>query len=182
MTSTNAARRAHRTAALLDLTQLGYAQWFFGNVYEAVVRVPDRLSDPAQASDAHARSVLGPGSPVRYYLPALPVTVVSTIGAIINGRGNPRSRRWLTVSAGCGAAGTALTGYVVRTVNLKLFFAAEPPPAAERDALLRTWYRVNVLRAAAVGCAMFATQCAKQASLKNAHLGNVVGQRVSSQV
>jgi hypothetical protein len=162
------ARRARRTAALLDLAQLGYAQWFFGNVYEAVVKIPERLSeDFSDSPRGTARSILGPGSPVRYYLPAPPVALVGTLGAVINGLGNPRSRRWLTVSAGCGVAGAALTGYVVREVNLKLFFAAEPPPPAERDALLRSWYRLNALRTAAVGGAVFATQCAKQASLKN---------------
>jgi hypothetical protein len=164
MTSTNAARR---TAALLDLAQLGYAQWFFGNIYEAVVKVPDRLSDPAQRVDGRDMSILGPGSPVRYYIPAPPVALVGTLGAVINGLGNPRSRRWLTVSAGCGAAGVALTGYVVRKVNLKLFFAVQAPPPAERDALLRTWYRVNALRTVLVGGAVFATQCAKQESLKD---------------
>jgi len=158
---------ARRTAALLDLAQLGYAQWFFGNMYEAVVKVPDRLCDPAQRTDGRGMSVLGPGSPVRYYVPAPPVALVGTLSAVINGVGNPRSRRWLTVSAGCGVAGVALAGYVVRKVNLKLFFAAQAPPPAERDALLRTWYRVNVLRTAAVGGALFATQCAKQASLKS---------------
>ena len=162
---------ARRTAALLDLAQLGYAQWFFGNIYEAVVKVPDRLAaelpDSPQRADGHGRPILGPGSPVRYYVPAPPVALVGTLGAVINGVGNRRSRRWLTVSAGCGVAGVALTGYVVRKVNLKLFFAAQAPPPAERDALLRTWYRVNVLRTAAVGGALFATQCAKQASLKS---------------
>lgn len=172
MTSTQTVPRARRTAALLDLAQLAYAQWFFGNVYEAVVKIPDRLSaelpDSAPGTHGRSRSILGPGSPVRYYLPAPPVAVVSTVGAVVNGVGNPRSRRWLTVSAGCGVAGAALTGYVVRKVNLKLFFGAEPPPPAERDELLRTWYRVNVLRAAAVAGAMFAIQRAKQTSLKNA--------------
>jgi hypothetical protein len=172
MTSTQTVRRARRTAALLDLAQLAYAQWFFGNVYEAVVKIPDRLSaelpDSAPGTHGRSRSILGPGSPVRYYLPAPPVAVVSTVGAVVNGVGNPRSRRWLTVSAGCGVAGAALTGYVVRNVNLKLFFGAEPPPPAERDELLRTWYRLNVLRAAAVASAMFAIQRAKQTSLKNA--------------
>jgi hypothetical protein len=57
---------------------------------------------------------------------------------------------------------------LVRKVNLRLFFSTEPPPPAERDALLRSWYRLNVLRMAAVGGSVFATQCAKQASLKNA--------------
>ena len=167
MTSTPAARRAQRTAALLDLAQLGYAQWFFGNVYEAVVKVPDRLSaelpDSPRGADGRIRSILGPGSPVRYYLPAPPIALAGTLGAVINGMENPRSQRWLTVSAGCWVAGAALTGYVVRKVNLKLFFGAEAPPPADRDALLRTWYRLNVLRAAAVGGAMLATQCAKRA-------------------
>ena len=149
MTSMNAAaRRAHRTAALLDLAQLGHAQWFFGNVYEAVVKIPERLSDPARETDERARSVLGPGSPVRYYLPAAPVTLVGTLGAVINGLGSPRGRRWLTISTGCWVSGAALTAYLVRKVNLKLFFAAEPPPPAEREALLRTWHRLNVLRIA----------------------------------
>lgn len=38
------AARPKRVAALLTIAQLGYAQWFFGNLYEAVVRVPDRLA------------------------------------------------------------------------------------------------------------------------------------------
>jgi hypothetical protein len=168
MTSTKAARRAQRTAALLDLAQLGHAQWFFGNVYEAVVKVPELLSDSAQATDQPARSVLGPGSPVRYYLPAVPVALAGTLGAVINGLDSPGGRRWLAVSTGCFACGAALTGYLVRKVNLNLFFGAEPPPPAERDALLRTWYRLNVLRTAAAGGAVLAGHCAKQASLKNA--------------
>ena len=169
MTSTkDGARRARRAVALLDLAQLGHAQWFFGNVYEAVVKIPELLSDSAHATDRPARSVLGPGSPVRYYLPAVPVALAGTLGALINGLDSPTGRRWLAVSTGCFASGAALTGYLVRTVNLKLFFAAEPPPPAERDALLRTWYRLNVLRTAAAGGAVLASHRAKQANLKSA--------------
>jgi len=172
MTSMNAAaRRAQRTAALLDLAQLGYAQWFFGNVYEAVVKIPDRLSartsDFGRESDVPPRSVLGPGSPVRYYLPAVPISAVGTLGAVLSGQGNPRSRRWLTVSAGCCISGTAITAYVVRNINIKLFFAAQPPPPQERDALLCTWYRLNVMRAAAAGGAVFAISRARLATLRN---------------
>jgi hypothetical protein len=168
MTSTKAARRARRTAALLDLAQLGHAQWFFGNVYEAVVKIPELLSDSADATDRPPRSVLGPGSPVRYYLPAVPVALAGTLGAVINGLDSPSGARWLAISTGCFASGAALTGYLVRKVNLKLFFAAEPPPPAERDALLRTWYRLNMLRTAAAGGAVLANHCAKRASVKSA--------------
>ena len=31
-------------ANVLTIAQVGYAHWFFGNLYEAVVRVPDRLA------------------------------------------------------------------------------------------------------------------------------------------
>jgi hypothetical protein len=60
----------HSTARLLDIAKLGYAQWLFGNIYESVVKIPERL-----ATDPNRTSVLGPGSPLRYYAPVLPVTV-----------------------------------------------------------------------------------------------------------
>jgi hypothetical protein len=37
--------RRPRTAALLRIAQFGQAQWIFGNLYEAIVRIPERLSD-----------------------------------------------------------------------------------------------------------------------------------------
>jgi hypothetical protein len=131
MRSTKAARRAQRTVALLDLAQLGRAQWIFGNVYEAVVKIPELLSDSADTTDRPPRSVLGPGSPVRYYLSAVPVALAGALGAVINGLDSPRGARWLAISTGCFASGAAL--YLVCEVNLKLFFAAEPPPPADLD-------------------------------------------------
>jgi Domain of unknown function (DUF1772) len=172
MTPTKAAAdRTRLTAALLDLAQFAHAQWFFGNVYEAVVKIPERLA--AEAADSapdgigqRPRSVLGAGSPARYYLPAAPVAVAAILGAVITGLGSARSKLWLAISASCWVSGAGLTAYLVRKVNLKLFFAAEPPRPTDRDTLLRTWYRLNVLRAAAAGGALFATHRARQASLK----------------
>jgi hypothetical protein len=54
--------------------------------------------------------------------------------------------------------------YLVRKVDLKLFFADEQPPIAERDALIGTWYRLNVVRIATAAGALVATYRAKQAS------------------
>ncbi len=93
MASTKSAgRRARRTAALLDLAQLGQAQWFFGDLYEAVVKIPELLSNSAQQT--HARSVLGPGSPVRYYLPAVPVALGAPSARL--------STDWTAPAAGVG--------------------------------------------------------------------------------
>jgi hypothetical protein len=161
------ARRTRLTSWLLDLAELALAQWLFGNVYEAVVKIPERLATPssdAAGGGADRTSILGTGSPVRYYVPAPPVTAATLLGALIAGRQNGTVTRWLTASAGCAIAGAALTTYLVVKVNLRLFFAAEAPPAGERAALLRRWHRVNVLRTAAVGGALVATHRARLAT------------------
>ncbi|GAA2757603.1 hypothetical protein [Actinopolymorpha rutila] len=90
-------RRRQVSGRLLTLAQFGHAQWFFGNLYEAVVRVPDRLA--AEAGDGHARSPLGAGSPLRYYVPAIPATFPATLAALWSGReASPEVRRWLVVA------------------------------------------------------------------------------------
>jgi Domain of unknown function (DUF1772) len=164
----SAARRLALTAKLLDIAQLGQAQWLFGNIYEAVVRIPERLA--IEASDradgrvnADRTSVFGPGSPVRYYAPVAPVTLASTAAAVIAGWGSRAARRWLTITAGCSVAAVALTAYLIRAVNLKVMFAANPPPPAEREARIRLWYRLNIFRIATGGGALFAAHRAKQA-------------------
>jgi Domain of unknown function (DUF1772) len=160
-------RRLVLTTRLLDIAQLGHAEWFFGNIYEAVVKIPERLSrrgfDHGDARiNADSTSVLGPGSPVRYYAPVAPITIASTAAAVVTGWGVEGARRWLAIATGCSVAGLTLTAYLIRAVNLKVMFAATPPPPAERDARIRLWYRLNVVRIATTGAALFAAQRAKQ--------------------
>lgn len=60
----------HRVAVgLLALAQVGHAQWFLGNLYEAIVKVPDLLARHDAGSNRDGKGALspfGPGSPVRY--------------------------------------------------------------------------------------------------------------------
>ena len=151
------ARRLVLAARLLDIAQLGHAEWLFGNIYEAVVKIPERLTR------AGPTSVLGPGSPVRYYAPVLPITMASTAAAVAAGWDAKGARRWLIAAAGCSVTGLTVTAYLVRAVNLKVMFAAEPPPAAERDARIQIWYRLNIVRIATTGGVLFAVQRAKRA-------------------
>lgn len=57
----------------------------------------------------------------------------------------------------------ASTAYVVRSINVPLFFAAEAPPVAEREALLRRWYALNAVRTAATAVAWLAARRARSA-------------------
>ncbi|MCW2655342.1 MAG: putative rane protein [Mycobacterium sp.] len=154
----------HRNALLLDAAQLGIAQWLFGNVYEAVVRIPELLSDQASAvsADERPRSILGAGSPVRYYAAGAPLTTVAIVAALIAAPQDSRSRRWLRAAIGCWLGGAVVTAYLVRTVNLPLFFSSQPLPADKRSTLIRTWYRWNAARIAAAAAALAAAHRASQ--------------------
>ncbi|MGH3320282.1 MAG: hypothetical protein ACRDN9_08895 [Streptosporangiaceae bacterium] len=56
----------------VPIARLGYAHWFFGNLYEAVVNVPELLATAPGVANGHgtSRAVFRRGSPVPYYLPA----------------------------------------------------------------------------------------------------------------
>jgi hypothetical protein len=155
------------TSALLTIAQLGHAHWFFGNLYEAVVKVPDRLAeDPnleIRSDRITPRSLLRRGSPVLYFLPGAPVAIGAPLATLAAGwTSQAHDRKWLAVSAGCSLAGGLLTGYIVRQLNTRLFFTVDQPDRAERDVLLRQWHLLNYARLAASGTAWLAAQRARR--------------------
>ncbi|MCO1660552.1 DUF1772 domain-containing protein [Pseudonocardia humida] len=156
--------------ALLAAAQFGQAQWFFGNLYEAVVQIPDRLAHRRDLAvppgePVTVGSMLRPGSPVRFYLPLAPVTVGAAVAALgVGWNGAAAQRRWSTASvAGTLTAGLS-TAYIVRAINVRLFFAAEPPSAEEREALLRRWYALNAIRMAATAVAWIGARRARSST------------------
>ncbi len=146
-----ATRRAGVTDRLLSVARFGYAHWFFGNLYEAVVRVPDRL-----VATNDGTTPLGPGSPARYYLPVAPITVASTVAALATAE--EHDRRWLAVAATCTVSAALSTAYLVRAINVPLLFHHNEFSDAEQRALLRTWYWLNGFRLAAVVGAWWSVQ------------------------
>ncbi len=155
-------RRARIAAASLTVAQLGYAHWFFGNLYEAVAKIPERLAGApdlaVQGEPVSLSSMLRPGSPVRYNLAGAPVTAVATVSAVAAGWNRPSDRLCLAMSAGCTLSGGLLTAYLVREINLKLFFTTRPLPVAEQEQLLRRWHRLNRIRLVAAGVAWLAAE------------------------
>ena len=96
-------RRALADASL-TVAALTHAHWFFGNLYEAVVKVPHRVA-ASEDTPVLRRTPLGPGSPGRYYAPLAPVAFPAVALALAAAR---------THSARCGGhrcwpSGTAST-------------------------------------------------------------------------
>lgn len=126
--------------------------WFCGNLYEGVVGIPELL---AAAAPRREPSVLGRGSPVRYYAPVAPVAFGATAAVLVRHR-NPADRRRVGTVAASLAAAAGMTGYLVRTVNLPLL--TEPDRLTERDRrrLLCTWHATNAARLGLLAVAMTA--------------------------
>lgn len=159
---TMSSRRRRRVAgALLTVARVGQAQMLFGNLYEAVVRIPHRFAHQRDlAGPMSPRTLLRPGNPTFYFVPSGPITVAASLGALAAGSSE---RRWLAASAAATTSAAAVTGYVVRRLNVPLFFAPQAPPAEERDAMLRRWYRLNALR---IAVAAVALTCAERATTR----------------
>jgi Domain of unknown function (DUF1772) len=138
-----------RLARLQTTARLGLAHWFFGNLYEEVVRMPARLAE------VPIGSTLAPGSPVRYHLPAAPVTLAATLGCVVAGWDRRADRPALAAAGLLTVTGAALTGHLVRSVNLRLL-GGTPPDPLERQRLVERWHRVNRVRLVVVAAAAVA--------------------------
>lgn len=137
-------------ARLLAAARLGLEHWFFGNLYEEVVRMPQRLADSPGPGGPFA-----PGSPVRYYVSAAPLTLGATIAAVAGGWGRREERPALATAGLLTAVGAALSAHLVRTVNLRLLDDT-PLDDAERQLLVTHWHRVNRVRLVVVAGAAVA--------------------------
>jgi hypothetical protein len=98
---------------------------------------------------------------LRYYIPGAPVTFAATFATLAASWDTPNDRRWLMAAVACSMAGGAITAYLVHAVNLPQLFTDQPLAPDEQDRRLRTWYRLNGLRLAAVGGAWLAAQQAR---------------------
>jgi hypothetical protein len=137
------------------VARLGQLHWMFGNVYEAVVDVPALLAD---AHPKREPGVLTAGSPLRYYLPAAPVTFVATGVALVEDWRSGGDRRLTAAAAAGTASAAALTAYLVRTVNLRLLKSPAPLTATERRALITRWHRGNLVRLVGLTVAAWAVR------------------------
>lgn len=148
------------------MAEFSHAHWFFGNLYEVLVKIPHRVA-AAEASRELPRSPFGAGSPGRYYAPIAPINAPAAIGALVAGWNHADSRPWLLVAAASSTTGAAATAYLLRSINPDLFFSPQPLSETLRNPLLKRWYRVHALRHAASAVALAAIHEARTLRLRN---------------
>jgi hypothetical protein len=137
---------------LTSLAVLGHAHWFFGNLYEAIVLAPGWTSMAGKPLHLGG-GILTAGSPVRYYIPVTPLTVLVTVSAGIAGWRTPQGPHLpLALGIGLSLISAAVTGYIVARVNMRLFFAADTT-AEQKVVLARRWTRLNYTRLTTLGAA-----------------------------
>jgi hypothetical protein len=90
--------------------------WFFGNLYEALVWNPQLITDPRPGSLVGEFAV---GSPVYYYLPWTPVSVVLAVVLRIRfgGSVSSRVRRSWSAALGCLVLAVVLKIGLITQVN-----------------------------------------------------------------
>ncbi|WP_433560243.1 anthrone oxygenase family protein [Pseudonocardia xinjiangensis] len=116
--------------------------------------MPDRLADQHDSANRPPRGgPFGWGSPARYHVPAAPVVAGSALSALATARRRRDGQRAIGVAVASSLSATALTGYIIRTVNLRLFDDGPPIAADERQRLITRWHALNRVRLALLAIA-----------------------------
>jgi hypothetical protein len=129
------------------LTLLLLTEWVLGNLYEAVTFIPNAISLielKSRAGEAVFKTKAR--SPIVYYVPASSLALVLMSVSAVDGvfRRKPETPYVLAALSLSFVAG-GLTLYVVRHINLDLFFKPQTDFARARR-LLDTWATLNYLR------------------------------------
>lgn len=156
------------------VARVGQASWLLGNLYEARVDVPRLLAD---AHPHRPAGVLAAGSPVRYYVPVVPAALGATGVVLVDAWGRGGDRRAVVIAAGATVSAVVITGYLVRTVNLRLLRSGEPVTGGERRRLASTWHRANVVRLASLALALVALREATVRGDIDGHCSHMVNCR-----
>lgn len=134
-----------------EVARLGQAAWFFGNLYEGLVGMPQLLAD---ARSVRAPRLLGSGSPVRYYALAAPLAFGATPVALLECWNAGGNRRLVTTTAASTVSAATLSAYLIRSVNLPLLTSDEPLNERDVHRMVATWHLVNGVRLGTLAVAL----------------------------
>ncbi|MEZ0608681.1 hypothetical protein ACAW74_09205 [Fibrella sp. WM1] len=150
-----------RTLGWLHFSLFGLLLWFFGNLYEEVILMPNWLVAPLDVLQAYNRyySVV---IQYHYYVPVTQLAVLALIWLCLSQ--NPARQLapiMLKRAAIWGGLGTLLTIVIVTQINVKLFLGSVAVPEVDAHRLGFLWMLGNAIRLFCVGKAIGYTLSAR---------------------
>ena len=138
---------------LLRFALFGLALWFFGNLYEQIVLMPNWVVAPLDVLRAYNRyyTVV---IQYHYYVPATQLAVVALLVLGYRTARGESLRAALLRAGWWGAAGVALTVPIVWFLNTDLFLGDLTLSEAQAHRLGWYWMGGNLLRLACVALAL----------------------------
>lgn len=105
------------------------------------------------ARSNRAPGILAPGSPVRYYIPVAPPAFGATTVALVRSWRSHGDRRMIKVTAASLASATALSAYLIRSLNVRLLTSDEPLSEGDLRRMVAIWHMTNAVRLGALAVA-----------------------------
>lgn len=124
---------------IVRIARLGRAGWFFGNIYEAAVGVPELIADANRPA-----GIVAIGSPVRYFAPIAPAAVGGTAAVLVKSWRTGGDRRSVAAATATLSAALGLSAYLIRSINVPLL-QGKVGKQAQRRLILR-WHCGNAVR------------------------------------
>jgi len=142
-----------RLRALVSFALAAHAMWFFGNLYEQLVFVPNAVqgSPPAHAA---FNAFFDVTKPPAYYIPLTQLGVLVLSGLAIRAVPGTPGRVELRRAAVLSWCALGLTAFIVLGYNVRLWFEDVSDMAApELHSLAWQWGGLNAVRLGIVGLA-----------------------------
>lgn len=139
------------TLRWLNFALFGLALWFFGNLYEEVILMPNWLAAPIDVLTAYNRyyTVI---IQYHYYVPVTQLAVLSLIlGCFTTNPARQLAQSDLRRAAVWGGLGIAITVWIVLSLNLDLFIGQLKLSEAEAHQKGLIWMIGNAVRLVCVG-------------------------------
>lgn len=105
--------------------------------------MPDLLADARAKREPR---LVGPGSPVRYFAPVAPLVFGATTVTLVQSLQSGGDRRLIATTAASMATATALSAYLIRSVNRDLLTSDEPLSERDRHRIVTCWHKTNAVR------------------------------------
>jgi hypothetical protein len=134
---------------LIGFALFAHAMWFFGNLYEEMVIVPNGVSATVAKIGAF-NAYFSVARQYNYYVPLTQLGTLALVAAAIGWRHEARLR--LRVPAAASVLAFALTAFIIVHYNLRIWTGAVSAlSAAELHSLVWQWGVANLLRIVLVG-------------------------------